>query len=189
MFLFEASPSNKRDIEIYGTLPHKKKTRSAGAMALKSGESPVRSANQSLQDPVRQSVRRAEGFSRLLEFTRQQQETCQVAAFDVTQSVPVYANAGLCSIEETKDDEECADDEVCLLETSQSGTGVLREDDPNPEEGSNHPGSDDEVCLLETPQMAMAEVLREDELSPPDTRQSPDSYEDKERFNGRGMVS
>lgn len=103
VFQFEASPNRNRDIEIYGTLPHRKKSRSAHGTPLKAGNNLPKPANTSLQDPARSSARRAEGFSRLLEFTRQQQEeleTCQLSTFEVTQSLPVCPGRVLQDIEE-----------------------------------------------------------------------------------------
>lgn len=124
-----------RDIEIYATLPHKKKARSANVTPLKSGNSPMKSTSQSFLDPVRSSVRRAEGFSRLLEFTRHQQEemeSCQLVGFDVTQSMPVYTNMELCNIDESESENQGEplerEGEVCLLETSQTA-GALYEDE------------------------------------------------------------
>lgn len=104
MFHFEASPGNTRDVEIYGTLPHRKKPGSTNPAPLKASAS-HKPANQSVHDPTRLS--RAQGFSRLLEFTRQQcqveMETHQMAVFDVTQSLPVFNKLELCDIEEHDD--------------------------------------------------------------------------------------
>lgn len=88
MFRFEASPTHQlqRGADIYGTLPHKKKSKSAHVTPASKPIIPPKNSNQSLGN-----FRRAEGFSRLLEFTRQQQvEMDAAASFDVTQSLPVY---------------------------------------------------------------------------------------------------
>lgn len=105
VFQFEASQHN---IELYGTLPHKKKSKSTTTTPLK-GQQTSRFANQSfggVQDTSLSSMRRAEGFSRLLEFTRQQ----VAIEFDVTQSLPVMDRCLLSTNEEM---------EVCDI-----GTGI-----------------------------------------------------------------
>lgn len=141
VFHFEASPSRNHDIEIYGTLPHRKKSRSTGTTPLKGDSNLPKPANQSFQDSTRPSVRRAEGFSRLLAFTRQQQEemeSCQLAGFDVTQSLPVYTNPELDDVQESEADSEDQnsaseqleiDDEVCLLSTSTDAAAAMYRDE------------------------------------------------------------
>ena len=174
MFHFEASPGLSRNVEIYGTLPRKKKGRSVNATPVKPGVSPQKSASQSFQDPVRSSVRRAEGFSRLLEFTRQQQEemeACRLPTFDVTQSMPVCANTALCDIEENEGEIQSGisetEEDVCLLGTSQTpGAEALCDDADlcNAEESegeiqSGLPEMKDEVCLLGTSEIQGAKAL------------------------------
>ncbi len=95
VFQFEGSLSSNKSVELYGTLPHRRKVKSTNNAPPKSpGLAPKLSVG-SMQDSSRSAVKRAEGFSRLLEFTRQQVEletSTSSADFEVTQSLPVYAN-------------------------------------------------------------------------------------------------
>lgn len=107
MFQFEASSGGQQTAELYGTLPHRKKARSTANTPLRP-QQPSR-FNRSVgsnSDSSRASIRRAEGFSRLLEFTRQQVEieTTNSSEFDVTQSLPVVNSSLLNSIDEREGD-------------------------------------------------------------------------------------
>ncbi len=118
-FNFQGSPDKERAIGIYGTLPNKKKKRK---------QSP---ANNPLLSPTstqpisgelsRTSLRRIEGFSRLLEFTRMQvamdessddQSNSSLGwnEMDVSQSLPVVSKFSLENIKE--DGEHTATDHV-----------------------------------------------------------------------------
>ena len=81
LFQFSASPKrSKHTADVYGTLPHKKKASSPG-------QDPTFSP-RSTNSPRRSFTRRGEGFSRLLEFTRQQ-AVIEPSDIEVTQSLPV----------------------------------------------------------------------------------------------------
>lgn len=108
VFQFEASSHHtQHTAELYGTLPHKKKARSSANTPLK--PQPLSRFNRSFgtnSDASRGSIRRAEGFSRLLAFTREQVEieTAGTNEFDVTQSLPVVGSSLLSSIDEGESD-------------------------------------------------------------------------------------
>ena len=113
-FQFKGSATNDRAIDIYGTLPNKKKKFKA------SSTSPLLSPSSDNQPSFvrgelsRSSIRRMDGFSRLLEFTRRQVEededyqsatSSSLSELDVSQSLPVVSNFSLDDILEDKEPE------------------------------------------------------------------------------------
>lgn len=114
----KGSASKNRPIDIYGTLPHKKKQ--AKTSSSSSSSSPLVSPSTEQQSPFktgelsRSSIRRMEGFSRLLEFTRQQVSldsdsdnedisSSALGELDVSQSLPVLSKFMLDDIAEDKE--------------------------------------------------------------------------------------
>ena len=95
VFKFKAA-QHKQTVDLYGTLPHKKKATPA---------TKDQRASNSPQRKISSGGRRADGFSRLLEFTRQQvvQEPVDSLGIDVCQSLPVLAQHSL--LDDIKEDD------------------------------------------------------------------------------------
>ena len=199
MFQFEgslSSSSSNKSIQLYGTLPHRRKNKSTVESPLKSPPLSARTAKKSVgslkQDNSRSAVRRAEGFSRLLEFTRQQVklESSTSADFDVTQSLPVCPNnqlpvldggvdsmggdrdfeVALSSSEAESSDMNVAPAPLDVSETSQPSETVTIEPESDPQssplttaEDVNHSEGDGEASVLPVTDIEMEEQEREND--------------------------
>ena len=94
-----ASPALERvkDAEIYATMPRKKPRSKVGSPATTSPcvtplghQASKKQFSSCAQTHSRSAARRAEGFSELLQFTRQQQFTSPLSDMDVSQSLPSF---------------------------------------------------------------------------------------------------
>ena len=126
LFQFEGSANHDQHVaELYGTLPHKKAKSTANTPQQRPQQtSKFNRSFGSNTDTSRASMRRAEGFSRLLEFTRQQQVEMESnnssKEFDMTQSLPISTSSLLSSIRESEGDMVNGDeDSVSMDELSE----------------------------------------------------------------------